>query len=436
MAAPMSMSFVETVNRIYKFLGSDDLIVDETAVFQEPRLSRQDTDKCDIGLPLITLGGCDAIIPGALLFPEYKQFKLKINLKQVLEELPPRSISWALPIQSCSTFKNSLCVSFDRQQVYRNTIFSILFVDSTSVKLLGSKKVVCVTKDTVSVDQDITDLTELRVALAYESICKVFIYLGYDVKKRSEEEVTSSDFRRLHVCHKQICSEKVLGCSLVHCGAVLNMTTGSKDSNTSVKEYYRRKKLVFERMAKARSNCQGSSDQAATISEAEVTGELLWVKLHDNVSISLSDEDSAETGVSHGATFLLYNHVRLSCIRRKFEQGVESGLYQKLPDIEDIDFGLLTQNEEWQLLLLILEFPYWLINCICPRGKISLHPVLVGLDKLCRVFSVYYRRVRVLMEPRPQLLPIMYARLYLLQCVEHILGTGLSIFGMKPLDSM
>lgn len=48
-------------------------------------------------------------------------------------------------------------------------------------------------------------------------------------------------------------------------------------------------------MAQARNNCQENTDQAGSISEAEVAGELLWVKLHDNVSVSLLEE-SVETG--------------------------------------------------------------------------------------------------------------------------------------------
>lgn len=434
MAAPMSMNLVVTVNNIYKFLSSNDIVVDENSVFQEPRTHRQGHNHGDICFPLIAPGGCGASVPGSLLFPEYKQFKIKIDPEKVLKELPPASVSWALPIKSCSTSENTLSICFDRQRVFRNTIISILTANCSSENTLGGQKVICITKDSISDDGGITDLTELRTLLAFKGICKVLNCLGYNVMTNCTD-VIDSNIRKLHVCHKQTCPERNLKYSIVHCGPVLHITTGLKNKDTSVEEYYRNKKLAFEQMAQARNSYQNNTDQAANISEAAVTGELLWVKLYDNVSVGLS-EDSCEAGVSRGATFLLYNQVRLSCIRRKFEQEVENGVYQRLPGVEDIDFGLLTQNEEWELLLLILQFPYWLLNCVYPKGKISLHPVLVGLDKICRVFSVYYRRVRVLTEPRPQLLPVMYARLYLLQCVENILGTGLSIFDIKPLEFM
>lgn len=67
---------------------------------------------------------------------------------------------------------------------------------------------------------------------------------------------------------------------------------------------FREKKLAFEQMALARNNCQENVDQAASISEAEVTGELLWVKLHDNVSVSLL-ADSDENG---GTLIIELNH--------------------------------------------------------------------------------------------------------------------------------
>lgn len=41
-----------------------------------------------------------------------------------------------------------------------------------------------------------------------------------------------------------------------------------------------------------------------------------------------------------------------------------------------------------------------------------------------------------LQEARTHLLPLMNARLYLLRCVEDVLGAGLLIFSMKPLDYM
>ena len=84
MAAPMSMNLVVTVNNIYKFLSSNDIVVDENSVFQEPRAHRQGHNRGDICFPLIAPGGCGASVPGSLLFPEYKQFKIKIDPEKVV----------------------------------------------------------------------------------------------------------------------------------------------------------------------------------------------------------------------------------------------------------------------------------------------------------------------------------------------------------------
>lgn len=45
-----------------------------------------------------------------------------------------------------------------------------------------------------------------------------------------------------------------------------------------------------------------------------------------------------------GASFILYNSARIETILRKFNEKVEVGYYNMLPELSDINFGLLCEE--------------------------------------------------------------------------------------------
>lgn len=45
-----------------------------------------------------------------------------------------------------------------------------------------------------------------------------------------------------------------------------------------------------------------------------------------------------------GASFILYNSARIETLLRTFEDRVSSGVYPKLPDVENIDITLLNDG--------------------------------------------------------------------------------------------
>lgn len=69
--------------------------------------------------------------------------------------------------------------------------------------------------------------------------------------------------------------------------------------------------------------------------------------------------------------------------------------------------------------------------------------VTSGSNKLCtflihlaREFSSYYGRVKILLEPQPHLLPLMYARLTLVSCVKQVLYNGLKLLSIEPINEL
>ena len=71
-----------------------------------------------------------------------------------------------------------------------------------------------------------------------------------------------------------------------------------------------------------------------------------------------------------------------------------------------------------------------------PKQKPAFTQKLAGyLAALCRRFSVWYTRVKVL-NPRPRKLPLVQARLLSLAAVLQVLKNGLKLMGVDAVESM
>lgn len=58
------------------------------------------------------------------------------------------------------------------------------------------------------------------------------------------------------------------------------------------------------------------------------------------------------------------------------------------------------------------------------------------LSNLSAWFSVYYHRVKILTDNLPQLMSVMYARIYLLKALRNIFLKSLMILEIEPLNEM
>lgn len=176
-------------------------------------------------------------------------------------------------------------------------------------------------------------------------------------------------------------------------------------------------------------------DLIEKLGRAAVTVDLLEVKHSSPVGLSTLVGHSS----SKGASFILYNSARLETLFRTFEKQVADGYYAEMPPFEEIDLSLLKEEEEWQLCFnFILNFPYMIERSIgeLELGRISLHTICSFLNNLVSLFSVYYRRVRILTENRTQLIPVMYARLYLLKALRIVFNKTLRLLNIEPVTQM
>lgn len=100
-----------------------------------------------------------------------------------------------------------------------------------------------------------------------------------------------------------------------------------------------------------------------------------------------------------GASFILYNSARIETLLRTFEERVQQSTYEQLPALDDINLSLLNEEEEWQLLYgFIFQFPNLIERVVeqIEHGSCATHLIIRFLSEFVGVFSVYYRRIRIL----------------------------------------
>ncbi|XP_047116480.1 DALR anticodon-binding domain-containing protein 3 isoform X3 [Schistocerca piceifrons] len=230
----------------------------------------------------------------------------------------------------------------------------------------------------------------------------------------------------------------------VICGAVVNAKSRTKETDMLAKEYLRLRENDMRTAALHKYGTAVEDDVKwnsliSSLGEAAVKMELLKVKPSQTVSLSLeSDYKVSWERSSKGATFVLYNYARITSILKQFHEKEEKKLYPTLLTLDEIDFASLKCDEEWQLLHFIIVYPS-IVNSLgndLEKGILKPHVICIFLSAMCKTFSVYYRRIRILREPRQHLFPTMCARIYLLKALQITLQSSLHLMGIDTVNQM
>lgn len=224
------------------------------------------------------------------------------------------------------------------------------------------------------------------------------------------------------------------------CGVAKNPWTKTKETKITEVEYFDGKlaESSGDNGHKLPSSDLPKEDENSVpkrIAEAAIAIEFLAVKPSRAITIA-SDLGSVNV---KGSSFILYNTARISAIFDKFEEERLRGNYPNLSDIEDVDFSLLNQEEEWELTYnFLLGYPEMIETCMRPNEDLEICPQYICsfLSRLCNKFSAYYRRTRILTEGRDHLLPTMMARLYLLKAVQIVIRNALRLLNIDPVSRM
>ncbi|XP_050295767.1 DALR anticodon-binding domain-containing protein 3 [Anthonomus grandis grandis] len=227
--------------------------------------------------------------------------------------------------------------------------------------------------------------------------------------------------------------------STILCGPVIS-ENGSKNTESKASDFFKKRVSDMQMMAqhKYRMNIKSSTeyhDFFSKLGRASVTIELLTNKPHKPVKVSLNDL----SGANKGSAFIFYNCARLNILLKEFDSKVKKNVYPMLVDLNNIDFSLLSQPEEWELLYVyIVQYPFTIRNCIrtIEKGIVNTQNLITYLSGLSSVFSVYYRRVRILTDARDHMIPVIHSRIYLLKALQVVFHNALQILNIEPITEM
>ncbi|CAG4929035.1 unnamed protein product [Colias eurytheme] len=341
------------------------------------------------------------------------------------DSLLQASQSWTLPIRKAIEIKDRVHIFLER----RKAIEVGLTHSFTNNERIHNG----VNKGDILVESDSNENTKCITSLRVNYTTKVINNLCAISNKCSELKP------KLFVTSKS--SVKLEDSKIVLCGTVINCKTGAKETTITAEDFIRLRQEELTLIAQHKYGVRVSTDSKwkefiAHLGESAVAFELLQIKPSSPVKIQFD----ASSGSSKGAAFILYNCARLETIIKTFNEHVNDGRYPPLPKFEDVDFSLLTNEDEWCLIFnYILGFPSLLRNCVeINENKCDFRPHLVCsfLSSMVRVFSQYYRKVRILTEPRQHLLPVMFARIYMLKSLNDTLKTCLRLLNIKSVSQM
>ncbi|ERL95759.1 hypothetical protein D910_01170, partial [Dendroctonus ponderosae] len=250
------------------------------------------------------------------------------------------------------------------------------------------------TYQTVS-DLDQADLTTLRLSILKATIENL---LKLSTKSEPADSVVVALVNNVE-------ASTVSNASIL-CGPVLN-EQGVKDTEHTARDFFQKRVTDMRLMAQHRYRVNIQSAQEwkelfTHLGRASVSVELLSNKPQKSVKVTLDNLGNC----NKGPAFIFYNCARLSILLKEFDLKVQQGTYPDLPALDQIDFSLLKQPEEWELLYVyILQYPHMVQSCIkgVELGNVNPQHLVSFLSNLSSVFSIYYRRVRILVAPREHL---------------------------------
>lgn len=212
-----------------------------------------------------------------------------------------------------------------------------------------------------------------------------------------------------------------------------NNESSKKISHMPVDEYFKKRMDDMQLMALHKYGLRIKDDEKflqlrEQLGEAACKLDMIEVK-HTNALTIMNDPKQA---------FILYNSARIETLFKTFNEKVLSGYYPELPKLEDIDINLLTNDEEWRLLKQLMLFPETVQSSLgdFKTGKINTHLLYKYLQTIATEFSNYYSKKRILTENRPQLIPVIHAKIHLLKAVQRVFKLALKNVDIQPVSFM
>ncbi len=142
------------------------------------------------------------------------------------------------------------------------------------------------------------------------------------------------------------------------------------------------------------------------------------ISVRRNKDIDFRWEDALSFDGETGP-YLQYAHARLCSLKRKFDR--------ELPDA--IDFSLLAEEEEKRVLLALSVYPDKIRQAAAEYEPFVISSYLI---ELAQQFNTFYQKHRIITDNES----LSNARMALSEAVRTVLGDGLGLLGIYPLERM
>ncbi|XP_024081198.1 DALR anticodon-binding domain-containing protein 3 isoform X2 [Cimex lectularius] len=294
-------------------------------------------------------------------------------------------------------------------------------------------KIVCLKKD---VRMTATSLTELRILKVFDVVSRLVSYCGGTIVADSVDHDISPDVNLILTYKSTLSKNEVQNLMLI---GTVNGSKKSPKSNTTPDDYEKSRTKDIKSMCdnKLERNC--TFKNVSDLVHTTISFDLIQTNLRKPVILNLQEAKNSETSSCKGALFVMYNFVRLSTLVSKYQDLVKSSVYPTLPELDNTDLSLLTQNEEWKIMLdFILYWPVVVKEVVegLEIGKPKIHLLFKYLTDFSTTFSLYYHRIKILTEPRPHLIPVLHARVHLMLGLLQVVKNAFNVICLQPLNHM
>ncbi|XP_058172674.1 DALR anticodon-binding domain-containing protein 3-like [Anopheles ziemanni] len=363
-----------------------------------------------------------------------------------VEALQRTSTCWPLPIYRISIASNVVYIWFERKIAFRNAIAAMEWKLPMTNRSNGSERL-CLDSPAIQAATS-NSMAHFRANALTKVMKNCFTYAGYIMVEKAQLEDTNmlAPVKKIaFVQRKNKVANEQLGEMAEHVVEILSgpVLIGSDlaDADDYIKRRSNEMQLIAQHRYGVRIRDVNELERiVASLGRSAAIVDVLQQKHSSTIDMRVAGQGTTRTPTAtKGAAFILYNFARLVSIFKKYRLMMEQEGYPRIPPVNEVDFGLLTDPEEWHLLYVyVIGFPYAMRRTLGDKDleRIAPHHLLEFTFGLVSCLSKYYRSTRILTDNRPKLLPVMFARLHLLEAIYNVLQTLLNLLGLEPIDEM
>ncbi|KAI4501858.1 hypothetical protein M0802_003193 [Mischocyttarus mexicanus] len=345
--------------------------------------------------------------------------------EKVLQSLILASESWNYKIRKCTLEKERVCIFLDRPSTMKTIINSVIRKGSSFGRNPFTNEEISL----VYLTDKNSDLTNRRLKLILEFSTRILNLQGY----RISYDINDNSIVLSNKSNKKLNYDW----STHLCGVVKNSETNVKETTLTWKTYIHHKMKMIGKQNLEKNLHMEKTDIDSyflNMAEATVIFELLSIKPIRPVNVNVDTSSNRSLTNTKGIHFIFYNIGRIKAILNKYNEGILDGKYPELPDIATIDFSVLDDEGEWELIYdYMVRYSEVIENSVRHKPTFQICPqtFCAFLSELCIKFSIYYSKIKILTEGYKHLHSKLIAKIYMLKALNIIFQNALTVLGIK-----